>query len=95
MKQGITRVLCATVLACALATPALSQDRHDPSQAFAQKSSKAKKKVTKKKPAQRSVVRQRTAGTPCALRTWVGCHGWDPDPNVRAMIRHDSNLYDD
>ncbi len=92
----MTRILLAMALTAALAAPALSQTRpsSDPGQAFAQQSSKAKKSA-KKKPAKRYVQRQQTASKPCALRTWVGCHGWDPDPNVRSMIRMDSNLYDD
>ena len=95
----MTKTLLALALAAALATPALSQTRQssDPGQAFAQQTSKSKKSAKKsaKKPAQRYVARQHTAEKPCALRTWVGCHGWDPDPNVRSMIRMDSNLYDD
>ena len=31
---------------------------------------------------------------PCVARTWHGCLGWDPDPNVRSMIQRDSNLDD-
>jgi hypothetical protein len=32
----------------------------------------------------------RPAARPCAARTWVGCLGWDPDPNVRTMIQMDA-----
>ena len=39
-----------------------------------------------------SVPGSRTrAGTPCVTYTWVGCLGWDPDPNVRMMIDMDRN----
>jgi hypothetical protein len=31
---------------------------------------------------------------PCAARTWAGCQGWDPDPNVRAMIQMDGGRDD-
>ncbi len=31
---------------------------------------------------------------PCAARTWVGCLGWDPDPNVRMMIQMDAGRDD-
>jgi len=31
---------------------------------------------------------------PCAARTWAGCLGWDPDPNVRSMIQMDAGLDD-
>ena len=95
MTHNLTRILLATAVAAALATPAMSQSRQssDPYQAYAQQSSKAKK--TAKKPAQRYVARQQVVQRPCAYRSWVGCHGWDPDPNVRSMIRMDLQLYDD
>jgi hypothetical protein len=32
----------------------------------------------------------RPAARPCAARTWIGCLGWDPDPNVRMMIQMDA-----
>jgi hypothetical protein len=31
---------------------------------------------------------------PCAARTWAGCQGWDPDPNVRSMIQMDAGRDD-
>lgn len=31
---------------------------------------------------------------PCAARTWAGCQGWDPDPNVRMMIQMDAGRDD-
>jgi hypothetical protein len=34
-----------------------------------------------------AVARQRTS--PCVRRVWWGCVGWDPDPNVRAMLARD------
>jgi hypothetical protein len=34
------------------------------------------------------------AEKPCAARTWVGCLGWDPDPNVRMMIQMDAGRDD-
>ena len=95
----MTRLFIAMAVTAALATPALSQTgpSSDPGQTFAQQASKSKKSAKKsaKKPAQRYVAGQRTAEKPCAHRSWVGCHGWDPDPNVRSMIRMDSTLYDD
>ena len=37
-----------------------------------------------------SVRGSRTAaGTPCVGYTWRGCLGWDPDPNIRAMLDMD------
>ena len=54
----------------------------------------AKKKTQKAK--QRVIVQQRVAAPkPCAAYYWGGCLGWDPDPHVRAMIRHDSRIFDD
>ena len=39
-------------------------------------------------------VKRAPAVKPCAAWTWHGCMGWDPDPNVREMLRRDSNLDD-
>ena len=92
----MTKLFIAMVVTAALATPALSQTRpsSDPGQAWAQQTSKAKKTATKKT-AKRYVQRQQTAAKPCAVRTWIGCHGWDPDPNVRMMMQMDAHQYDD
>ena len=94
----MTRFFIAAALAAALATPALSQSGtwSDPSQAWAQQTSKSKKVAKSKRKAVKTYAgRQQTAAKPCAYRSWVGCHGWDPDPNVRSMIQMDSRLYDD
>jgi hypothetical protein len=39
-------------------------------------------------------VRRAPTAKPCAARTWAGCQGWDPDPNVRMMIQMDANRDD-
>lgn len=39
-------------------------------------------------------VKRTSREKPCAARTWVGCLGWDPDPNVRMMIRMDAGRDD-
>jgi hypothetical protein len=39
-------------------------------------------------------VRRTPAAKPCVVRTWIGCHGWDPDPNVRMMLRMDAGRDD-
>lgn len=40
-------------------------------------------------------VAARTVVRPCAARvSYIGCLGWDPDPNVRSMIQMDAGLYD-
>ena len=96
MTHNLTRILLATAVAAALATPAMSQSRQssDPYQAYAQQSSKKPRKRPKK-PAQRYVARQQAVRGPAPTGAGSGCHGWDPDPNVRSMIRMDSQLYDD
>ena len=53
-------------------------------------------KSTKRKAARQPVAKQpRQAAKPCAAYYWGGCLGWDPDPQVRFMIQHDSNIFDD
>jgi hypothetical protein len=39
-------------------------------------------------------VRRAPVEKPCAARTWGGCLGWDPDPNVRMMIQMDAGRDD-
>ena len=39
-------------------------------------------------------VRRAAAATPCVVRTWIGCHGWDPDPHVRMMMLMDAGRDD-
>ncbi len=39
-------------------------------------------------------VKRAPAARPCVARTWHGCLGWDPDPNVRMMIQMDAGLDD-
>jgi hypothetical protein len=39
-------------------------------------------------------VARRSTEKPCAARTWAGCQGWDPDPNVRSMIQMDAGRDD-
>ena len=57
--------------------------------------SKAKSaQTTQQKYVPRRAKAVRTAAKPCAARTWAGCQGWDPDPNIRSMIRMDAGLDD-
>jgi hypothetical protein len=60
--------------------------------AQAKKSQKAKQRSTKQRVAKQA---RQAAAKPCAAYYWGGCLGWDPDPHVRAMIAHDSNIFDD
>ena len=39
-------------------------------------------------------VNRAAVAKPCAARTWAGCQGWDPDPNVRMMIQMDAGRDD-
>jgi hypothetical protein len=93
----MTRIFVAMTLAAALATPALGQTRQspDPAQAWAQQSSKAKKAAKAKAVRRYAARHQVVAAKPCAVRTWIGCHGWDPDPNVRMMMQMDAHHHDD
>lgn len=59
------------------------------------KKAKARSAATQQHDAQRHAkVRRGTAAKPCAARTWAGCQGWDPDPNVRMMIQMDAGRDD-
>jgi len=40
------------------------------------------------RPAKRLVTRN-TGQKHCAGYAWWGCTGWDPDPNIRAMLARD------
>lgn len=37
----------------------------------------------------KKVVRRSAGQQHCAGYAWWGCTGWDPDPNVRAMLARD------
>jgi hypothetical protein len=47
--------------------------------------------ATQQKPASRpkAVADRSAAQKPCAGYAWWGCTGWDPDPNIRAMLARD------
>jgi len=50
--------------------------------------------TTQKQYVRHARVGVRRAEKPCAARTWAGCQGWDPDPNVRMMIQMDAGRDD-
>ena len=87
-------LVSAMALAIALMWPALGEAQ----------SKKAKSaKSTQQSHVQRHANVQRHAKVrvarpsmekPCAARTWAGCQGWDPDPNVRSMIQMDAGRDD-
>ena len=83
----MSKIMMMAALAVLLASPALSQTRqgyggyHDGAwQGTRAKAPKAAKRTA--------------APKPCAARTWAGCQGWDPDPNVRSMIQMDAGRDD-
>jgi hypothetical protein len=56
----------------------------------ASKKSSARSKAVAQQSVQRpAAVARPRAGQPCAGYAWWGCTGWDPDPNVRAMLARD------
>lgn len=81
-------LVSAIALTVALAWPTVGEAQ----------SSKAKARsatATQQHHAQRHAKVKRTpAARPCVARTWHGCLGWDPDPNVRMMLRMDAGLDD-
>ena len=81
-------LVSAMALAIALMWPAVGEAQN-------------KKRDGAKSPQQSSVQRhtnvrvaRSSAAKPCAARTWAGCQGWDPDPNVRSMIQMDAGRDD-
>jgi len=83
------RILAAAAaLAITLTWPAVGE-------AQTNKKSKAKSAATtqQKHVPRRAKVAVRTPA-PCAARTWAGCQGWDPDPQIRSMIQMDAGRDD-
>jgi hypothetical protein len=64
-------------------------------QAWASERQAAGAKKRQKGAKQRVAKQPRQAAKPCAARYWGGCLGWDPDPFIRGMIQHDTNIFDD
>jgi hypothetical protein len=82
-------LVSAMTLALALAWPG-------PGEAQSKKKPKAKSTASSQQVVRhaRPAVRT-TAARPCAARvSYIGCLGWDPDPNVRSMIQMDAGLFD-
>ena len=81
-------LVSAMALAIALMWPAVGE-------------AQSNKRESAKSPQQSYVQRHANVGAarsstarPCAARTWAGCQGWDPDPNVRSMIQMDAGRDD-
>ena len=79
------RILVSVMaLAVALAWPSVGEAQS--------KKSTARSKATTQQKVQRpakAVARRSTGQKQCAGNAWWGCTGWDPDPNVRAMLARD------
>ncbi len=81
-------LMSVLALAVALAWPTTSD-------AQGKKAKARSAAATQQHDAQRHAkVRRVTTAKPCAARTWAGCQGWDPDPNVRMMIQMDAGRDD-
>jgi hypothetical protein len=81
-------LLSVTALSIALAWPGDGEAQ----------SKKPKVKAKSATTSQQYVRHARSRGTaarPCAARSWSGCQGWDPDPQVRSMIRLDAGRDDE
>jgi hypothetical protein len=88
MKALVSIAAPAVALALALAWPSVGEAQ----------SKKAKARTATTASQQHYVryakVKRAAAAKPCAARTWAGCQGWDPDPNVRSMIQMDAGRDD-
>ena len=81
-------LVSAMALAIALMWPAVGE-----AQSKKAKSVKSTQQSYVQRHAKVRVARPSTE-KPCAARTWAGCQGWDPDPNVRSMIQMDAGRDD-
>jgi hypothetical protein len=84
------RLAIAVVVSAAFLIPAQGQSY---GQGWSNDYAQAKK--PQKRAKQRVTKQRQVQPKPCVAYHWTGCLGWDPDPNVRAMILHDRNIYDD
>src|SRR5215212_4377008 len=77
------KLIAATVLTIAIASPALSQtvQRQAREQTYGRQSTKS----------ERLVRSASSANRPCAAYSQGSCLGWDPDPRVRMMLRMDAH----
>ena len=83
-------LVATTVLTIALASPALGQT----TQRQSREQTYAPAQRTQSERLVRSTGRHQ-ANRPCAAYSQGFCLGWDPDPNVRMMLRMDAHLNDD
>ena len=83
----MSKIVMAAAFAVFLASPALSQTRQGSSWSNDGGWQEPRAKAGK-------TVKRTASPKPCAARTWAGCQGWDPDPNVRSMIQMDAGRDD-
>jgi hypothetical protein len=81
-------IAAATALAVALAWPAAGEAQS--------KKAKARGATTTQQQSvhRHAKVKRTTTAKRCVVRTWIGCLGWDPDPNVRSMLQMDAGRDD-
>ncbi len=79
------RILVSVMaLAIAFAWPSAGEAQSKKSSAHSRAATQQKMQRPAKK-----VVRRSTGQKNCAGYAWWGCTGWDPDPNIRAMLARD------
>jgi hypothetical protein len=83
------KLIAATVLTIAIASPALSQtvQRQAREQTYGRQIAKTERLARS--------ASSHQANRPCAAYSQGSCLGWDPDPRVRMMLRMDAHLNDD
>jgi hypothetical protein len=83
------KLIAATVLTIAIASPALSQtvQRQAREQTYGRQNAKTERLARS--------ANSHQANRPCAAYSQGSCLGWDPDPRVRMMLRMDAHLNDD
>jgi hypothetical protein len=88
MEASMKILVSVAALAVALSWPSLGEAQT--------KKAKARSTTTTQQPHvhRHARVAARKTEKPCAARTWAGCQGWDPDPNVRMMIQMDAGRDD-
>jgi hypothetical protein len=85
------RILASVAaLAVALAWPTSGQAQGAQAKAKARSATTVQQQYVDR----RARVGVKATEKPCAARTWSGCQGWDPDPNVRMMIQMDAGRDD-
>ena len=86
-------LVSAMALALALAWPTGGEAQQS-RKAKARTATTTHQQVTKQQYVRHAKVKRTATAKPCAARTWAGCQGWDPDPNVRMMIQMDAGRDD-